>query len=51
MKITGVEDKKEILALIEKEDGLKKATPLQKAGPEYSAAFGYGADKTKDVRE
>ena len=34
VKMTGVEDKKEILALIEKEDGLKEAIQPQKAGPE-----------------
>lgn len=47
--MTGIEDKKDLLALIKKEEELRETLVQQKSGPEYSAAFGYGADINRDV--
>ncbi|MCJ1348707.1 hypothetical protein MMC31_006940, partial [Peltigera leucophlebia] len=49
MGMTGIKDKKDLLALIKKEEELRETLVQQKPGLEYSAAFGYGADINQDI--
>ena len=44
VKMTGVEDKKDLLALIEREEELKETLQQHKTETDYNAAFGYGSD-------
>ncbi|MCJ1349687.1 hypothetical protein MMC31_007928, partial [Peltigera leucophlebia] len=37
--MTGIKDKKDLLALIKKEEELRETVVQQKSGPEYSVAF------------
>ena len=44
--MTSIEDQKDLLASIKKEEDLKDALQKHRTGTEYSAAFGFGADAT-----
>lgn len=47
--MTGIEDEKDLLTLIKREEELREILEQQKTGPEYSMAFGYRVDINQDV--